>query len=87
MPIDTERDEVLRQSNATLTPCAQCRPSGIRPAIAHTRLFDVGSEGLLRAVLEFDPVEMTIGVANVFARVCNRVAPLNVTLLRAVSGG
>ena len=32
---------------------------------------DVGSEDLLRAVLEFDPGEMTIGVANVFARMCN----------------
>ena len=49
-------------------------------------MLDVGSEDLLRAVLEFDPVEMTIGVANVFARVCNSVAPLNVTLLRTVSG-
>jgi hypothetical protein len=51
------------------------------------RLLDVSSEELLCAVLEFDPVEMTIGVANVFARVCNSVAPLNVTLFRAVSGG
>ena len=50
------------------------------------RLLDISSEDLLRAVLEFDPVEMTIGVANVFARVCNSVAPLNVTLLRTVSG-
>jgi len=50
------------------------------------RLLDVSSEELLCAVLEFDPVEMTIGVANVFARVCNSVAPLNVTLLRTVSG-
>ena len=50
------------------------------------RLLDVSSEDLLRAVLEFDPVEMTIGVANVLARVCNSVAPLNVTLLHAASG-
>jgi hypothetical protein len=49
-------------------------------------MLDVSSEELLCAVLEFDPVEMTIGVANVFARVCNSVAPLNVTLLRTVSG-
>ena len=49
-------------------------------------MLDVSSEELLCAVLEFDPVEMTIGVANVLARVCDSVAPLNVTWLRTVSG-
>src|ERR1700691_6164655 len=42
---------------------------------------------LLRTVLEFDSVKMTFGGADILAGMCNRVAPLNVTLHFAASGG